>query len=115
MQLLNIFVRMKSIEFLLRGSARQIHIHGVVHAVRHNELVGEGQAPGLHGMVGAEVVVFDFGVGVVRDRVAFGPLDAVHDFGCCYGGRDVETGGRHGAGVVFADSGRHFVGGFMRS
>lgn len=49
---------------LVRRSAGQIEVHGVVHPVGHDELLREGESPGLHGMRLAKVVRFHSRIGV---------------------------------------------------
>lgn len=36
--------------FFMGSCARKVEVHGVVHAVGHDELFGEGEAPWLHGV-----------------------------------------------------------------
>ncbi|KAJ6264428.1 Chromatin modification-related protein png1 [Drechslerella dactyloides] len=54
-------------ELGLGGAARDVHVHELVEAVAEDELVGEGQAPGLHRVGRAEVVFVREGVVVVGD------------------------------------------------
>ena len=48
-----------------------------MHAIGHDDFVGQSQPPRLHGMLGAKVHLFHLGVAVVGDRVAFRSLDAI--------------------------------------
>ena len=62
-------------EIFARGRRRSIHVHGVVHAIAEDELVGERHPPWFHGMATTKVDLFDFGVGVEGNGIAFGTSD----------------------------------------
>jgi len=96
---------------LVGGRARQVQVHGVVHAVRHDELLGQRQAPGLHGVRRAKVVRLDGRVCVPRHAVALGARDAIVP--AFVGGLavDGEGGGARRGGVFLDDGGaRHETG-----
>lgn len=46
-----------------------------MHAIGHDDFVGQSQTPWFHGMLGAEMHPLHFWVGMIRDIVAFGPID----------------------------------------
>ena len=45
-------------------SASQVKVHRVVHAICHDQLLGQGEAPWLHGVYGAEMVQLHSWVGM---------------------------------------------------
>lgn len=64
-------------QFLVGGSPRHVKIHGFMHAICHDNLVGESQPPWFHGMLGPEMHFLHLGIAMVGDLVAFRPRDAI--------------------------------------
>ena len=68
---------MKLLKLSRCGSAREVHVHGIVHAVCEDDLVCECKTPWLHRMREPKVLLLSLGIDVVGDRVAFGSFDAI--------------------------------------
>lgn len=64
-------------QFLVGGSAREIQVHGVVHAVGHDQLLGQSQSPGLHGVRRPEMMRLDVWICVPGNAIAAGSRDSV--------------------------------------
>ncbi len=76
-QVVQVVAGVERVELLVRGLPRRMVVHGKGHAIRRYQALGQSQAPRLHGVCLAEVVLLHLGRGVKRDGVALGPDDAV--------------------------------------
>ena len=68
-----------------------------MHAVGKDDFVGKGQPPWLHGVVVAEMLLFDFRIAMVGDSIALRSFDPVLYY--CYLDLFVEGEGRGRAGL----------------
>lgn len=64
-------------QLLVGRSPRHVKIHCLMHAIGHDNLVGEGQPPWFHGMFGPEMHFLHLRIAMVGNRVAFRPCDAI--------------------------------------
>ena len=72
-----IIFTMKLIDLLLRRCSRQINVHGMVHTICIDNLIGQEQSPRFHGMRKTKMRFFDLGIGMVRHPVAFRTLYSI--------------------------------------
>lgn len=74
---LNVFFSVILGQLLLCCSSGEKDIHGILHPVGENDLVGEGQPPWLHRVSLTEMLLFHRRIGVIGNLVALGLFDPV--------------------------------------
>ncbi len=76
-EIVQVLGRVEHVQLLVRRRPGDVVVHGEGHAVGRDQALGQGEAPRLHGMRLAEVVLLHLRVGVERDVVSLGLDDVV--------------------------------------
>ena len=77
LQKVNVVSTVEFLQLLARGRPRYVDVHCFMHAIRHDNLVGQGQSPWLHRVLLSKMHLLHFGIGMIGNGVSLWPFDSI--------------------------------------